>query len=119
MAKTDEIDVVYNDTCPICSREVAIYQRVTGPDVAYHGIDSARARDLGLTPEDAAREFHVMQAGQLVSGIPAFALLWERMPRMRWLAWLVRLPVVRTLAQGIYAWVLAPALYAAHRRRQG
>jgi predicted DCC family thiol-disulfide oxidoreductase YuxK len=115
---TDQLDVIYNDTCPICSREVAHYQKKTGDDVVYHGLSRADLSRFGLTEEGSAREFHVMHEGRLVSGLEAFALLWERMPRMRWLARFVRLPVVRPVAGMIYGRVLAPALFAMHKRRQ-
>lgn len=115
---TNQLDVIYNDTCPICSREVAHYQKKTGEDVVYHGLSEGDVSRFGLTEEASAREFHVMHEGKLFSGLEAFALLWERMPRMRWLARFVRLPIVRPVAEAVYSGVLAPALFAMHQRRQ-
>ena len=114
----ETLDVIYNDTCPICSREVALYKTKTGEDVVYHGLSDGDMARFGLTDVTAAREFHVLQEGELISGVPAFALLWDRMPRMRWLARFVRLPVIQPLAALIYGRVLAPMLYASHKRRQ-
>ncbi|MDU8910067.1 DUF393 domain-containing protein [Aestuariicoccus sp. MJ-SS9] len=116
-----EMTVIYNDTCPICAREVMGYKRSTaraGLDVAYSGLSEGELERFGLTPRDAARRFHVMQGGQLYSGVPAFALLWERMPRWRWLARFVRLPGVATVARLVYDHIAAPALFAMHRRRE-
>lgn len=115
---SDTLDVIYNDTCPICSREVEMYRSRTDDDVVYHGLSRSDMRRFGLDEDSAAREFHVMRDGRLISGLEAFALLWERMPRMRWLARLVRMPVVRPVARWIYGAILAPALYAMHKRRQ-
>lgn len=115
---TDTLDVIFNDTCPICSREVALYQSRTEDDVIYHGLSEGDLARFGLDPETAAREFHVVQDGKLVSGVEAFALLWDRMPRMRWLARLVRLPVVAPIARLVYRRVLAPLLYAMHKRKE-
>jgi len=117
-AHTDQIDVIYNDTCPICSREVAHYQSKTNDNVVYHGWSDADLDAFGLSREDAARSFHVRHRGEMVAGVEAFALLWEQMPRMRWLARFVRLPGVRQVAHVIYNRVLAPLLYALHKRRQ-
>ena len=116
----ENLTVIYNDTCPICAREVGAYRTATdrrGLNVAYAGLSQCDLAQFGLTPDAAARRFHVMQDGVLQSGIPAFALLWETMPRLRWLARLVRLPGLRTLAAWVYDWVLAPPLYALHKRR--
>ena len=118
---TGELTVIYNDTCPICAREVAGYRRLTrthGLDIAYRGLSGGDLARFGLTRRDAARRFHVMKDGVLVSGIPAFALVWERIPRLRWLARTVRLPVVAPVAAALYDHVAAPALFALHRRRE-
>lgn len=114
----DRLDVIFNDTCPICSREVTLYQSKTGEDVAYHGLSHADLSRFGLTEDSAAREFHVVHEGRLYSGLEAFALLWVRMPRMRWLAKLVRTPGIRLVTDMVYRRVLAPLLYGMHKRRQ-
>jgi predicted DCC family thiol-disulfide oxidoreductase YuxK len=80
-------------------------------------MDRADLAALGLTPEDAARRLHVVRDGELLAGLPAFVALWEEMPRFRWLARVVSLPLVRPVASAVYERVLAPALYALHRRR--
>ncbi|MFZ5964192.1 thiol-disulfide oxidoreductase DCC family protein [Thalassococcus sp. BH17M4-6] len=116
-----DLTVVYNDTCPICAREVAGYKRRTraqGLDVTYLGLDEAEMVEAGLDRADAARRFHVIRDGELISGMPAFAVLWDRIPGLRWLARLVRLPVIAPLSAALYDHVAAPLLFALHRRRE-
>jgi predicted DCC family thiol-disulfide oxidoreductase YuxK len=118
---TDKITVIYNDTCPICSREVNGYRRSTdrnGGTVAYSGLSEGACDSFGLTEDAAARRFHVLEDGVLLSGVPAFAALWARIPGLRWLSRFVRLPGVRGLAGFVYDRLLAPPLYALHKRRQ-
>ncbi len=86
--------------------------------ISYQGLTSCDLADYGLTPDQAARRLHVMKDGRMLSGVPAFAALWDDLPRLRWLARFVRLPVVRTLAAAVYDYILAPALYALHKWRQ-
>ena len=58
--------------------------------------------------------------GRLLAGVDAFQALWRRMPRYRWLAGLVDLPVIRPAAILLYDRVLAPALVLYNRiRRRG
>ena len=114
----EQLDVVYNDTCPICSREVNLYKGKTDETVVYHGLSDCDLARFGLTEESSAREFHVLHKGELVSGLAAFALLWERIPRMRWLARVVRMPVLAPILEWIYRHILARALYAMHLRRR-
>ncbi len=112
--------VIYNASCPICSREVEGYRRYAEAralPLQFDDMNTADLAALGLTPEDAARRLHVVRDGALLAGLPAFVALWGEMPRFRWLARLVSLPVVRPVAHATYERILAPLLYAMHRRR--
>jgi predicted DCC family thiol-disulfide oxidoreductase YuxK len=116
-----KIDVIYNNSCPICSREVAGYRRLAvtkGAAISFVGIGDARTLIAGMTEDEAARRFHVVKDGAIVSGIDAFRLLWSKLPGWRWLARLIGLPDIYQIATCGYDWVAAPALYALHRRRQ-
>lgn len=115
-----EMTVIYNDTCPICAREVASYKRMTASDpaIAYRGLSEGELGRYGITKRAAARRFHVLKDGALHDGVPAFALVWDRIPRLRWLARLVRTPGIRAVAALLYDRIAAPALFALHRRRE-
>lgn len=115
-----ETTTIYNADCPICSREIAAYRRYAVAHdlpLRFEPLQTADLARLGLTPEDAARRLHVLREGELLSGLPAFVAIWQEMPRFRWLARLVSLPLLRPVATAVYDRVLAPALYALHRRR--
>lgn len=113
--------VIYNDACPICSREVDLYRReaeARGLDIAFAGLTRSDLAAYGLDPESAARRFHVLGAdGRLVSGADAFFLLWRRLPRWAWLARLLDRRGLRPIARAVYDYAAAPALHAFHRRR--
>lgn len=116
-----ETDVIYNGACPICSREIAAYRRecqTKDVPIRFQDLQTADLARWGLDEDSAARRFHVVRDGQLVSGLPAFLALWAELPRYRWLARVLSLPVVRPLAAFAYDRIFAPALYALHRRRQ-
>lgn len=116
-----ETKVIYNGSCPICSREISAYQRYAEARALPLNFDDLHQTDLaalGLTADAAARRLHVVQEGRLLAGLPAFVALWEEMPRLRWLARLVSLPVIRPLAHATYEHVLAPLLYRMHLRRK-
>ena len=113
--------VIYNETCPICSREVAAYRReaeASGAAVEFNGLGSADLPGLGLDREQAARQFHVVRDGELLAGLDAFLALWAALPRWAWLARAIDRPVVRPVARVVYDRLAAPVLYAMDRRRR-
>ena len=115
-----ELTVIHNDRCPICAREVAHYARAAeraGVEFDIQGLDGEARHRAGLSQDAAARRFHVIHDGRLLSGLDAFLVIWERLPRLRWLSRALRPAWVRRLADPVYDRLLAPALFALHRRR--
>lgn len=113
--------VLYNGSCPICSREISAYARYVDKRKLDVGFEDATCSDLaewGIDQQAALKRIHVMHNGKIVSGLPAFALVWDKMPHMRWLARFVRLPVIGRMLGAVYDYVLAPVLYWLHMRRQ-
>ncbi|TVS03569.1 MAG: DUF393 domain-containing protein [Rhodobacteraceae bacterium] len=116
-----DIEILYNGRCPICSAEIAAYRRqAEDADAPLRFIDlhQTDTADWGLTPEQATRRFHVRRDGKILSGFPAFLILWRELPRMRWLARLLDRPVLRQFAEFGYNRVAAPLLYWLHKRRE-
>ena len=113
--------ILYNGSCPICSREISAYMRYAAKHdlpLEFEDLGQTDLNRWGITPDQAAKRIHVLHNGQVISGIPAFALVWDKMAHMKWLARLVRLPVISTMANALYDYILAPALFALHKRRQ-
>lgn len=123
---TEKIEVLYNASCPICRREVEHYEKLSTKQdlpIGYHDLgDDAALEAWGITARDAAQRLHVRKGGTVYGGIPAFIVLWQEIPQMRWLARLVALPGINWLAVKVYDHILAPLLYRWHvareRRRQ-
>jgi len=116
-----ETEVLYNADCPVCRFEIdhyASYAQREALAIRFDDLNGAERSRWDIDPEDAARRLHVRKDGQIYAGIPAFIVLWQDMPRYRWLARLVALPGVHWAACKVYDHVLAPALFAWHKRRQ-
>lgn len=119
---TDNTRVLYNGDCPVCSFEInhyAAYSARSGLPIRFEDLNKDALDDWGLTRDGAARRLYVLKDNQMYSGIPAFIVLWQDMPRYRWLARLVSLPGVHRLACMTYDHVLAPLIYRWHLRRLG
>jgi predicted DCC family thiol-disulfide oxidoreductase YuxK len=90
--------VYYDGACPICSREIAQYQKAAGAErLAFVDVSGSCDQPLGpgLTRDAALARMHVRRAdGVLVSGAAAFAELWRQLPRLAWAGRLASSPLV-------------------------
>jgi len=96
------LTVMYDGSCPLCQREIGLYQSLTPlQPVAWLDVSTAN-----LSPETRHQfmaRFHVQQSdGQLLSGAAAFVALWLNMPGWRWLGRLGRLPGVTPVLEMLY-----------------
>ncbi|MFG6416305.1 DCC1-like thiol-disulfide oxidoreductase family protein [Roseateles sp. DC23W] len=94
--------VYFDGDCPVCSREIAVYQRLPGAE-SVCWVNAAACDDgafgPGLTRDAALVRLHVRRAdGSLVGGAAAFIAIWAALPRTARLArWLNHRPVVALL----------------------
>ena len=74
---TDEtIEILHNETCPICAREVAAYDKLARKHGVNFQIDGlSEAAGWGLDEDTAARVFRVRKGGQVYEGVAAFRVL--------------------------------------------
>lgn len=109
------ICVIYNGACSICGPEVAYYQKAIGDDERANVVfkDIAEDDDPFSANTKYFRRFHVRieHSEEELSGLPAFIILWQRIPRLRWLARVSSLPVIYQIGCAVYDYVLAPLLY--------
>ncbi len=87
--------VFYDGACPLCRREIALYQRLAArAPVAFVDVSQVAAEvPCGITRAQLLARFHVqVPDGTLHGGAAAFVALWARLPGWRFLAGLARLP---------------------------
>ena len=117
----EETKILYNADCPVCRFEIdhyASYSADRGLALRFDDLNSCDLNGWGLSSDQAAKRLYVRKSDQLYSGIPAFLVLWQDMPRYRFLARLIGLPIIKQAASAIYDYVLAPIIYRWHLRRQ-
>jgi predicted DCC family thiol-disulfide oxidoreductase YuxK len=105
---SDHITVYYDASCPKCVKDRVNYKRMAGEagnDVCWVDITGRddELRELGIDPHMALTELHLRdKQGRILSEIDAYILLMQRVPRLRILAWLIGLPVIRPLVAWLY-----------------
>jgi len=94
--------VLYDGSCPICSREINQYKK-GDPLAQICWIDVSSATFVappGHSKEKLMARFHVIASnGEVVSGAAAFVQLWQQLPGWKYIALLARLPDVLNLME--------------------
>jgi len=105
---SNHITVYYDASCPKCVQDRHNYEQMAGEygsDVCWVDITDRDddLRELGIDPRLALTELHVQdKQGRIVSEIDAYILLMQRVPRLRAVAWLIGLPLIRPLLAFLY-----------------
>ena len=113
--------VLYNAECPVCNFEISHYaEYAEGNDlpIRFDDLNSDALGRWSLTEDQAARRLYVIHNNEITSGIPAFLILWEQMPKYRWLGKIIAFPGIRQISIAGYDYVLAPLIYRWHLRRR-
>lgn len=101
------LTVFYDSRCGLCNREIAFYRHYSRPDsVLWLDIwqHETQLAALGLTPAQCLQQLHLLdEHQQLHTGVDAFILMWQTVPRLSILAKLATLAPVRGLLRMGYA----------------
>lgn len=99
------LTVLYDGSCPLCRREIALYQGLKADQpLAFVDVSDASA-DLppGTARDRLLARFHVLRAdGSVVDGARGFIALWAALPGWRWLSRLAALPGLTGLMELAY-----------------
>jgi 3-demethoxyubiquinol 3-hydroxylase len=101
----DALTVLYDGACPLCRREVGVYQGLTPlQPVQFRDVSDAQsALPAGGDRAHYLARFHVQRAdGEVLSGAAAFVALWAALPGWRWLARIGALPGMTALMEVAY-----------------
>lgn len=104
------ITVYYDGACPKCVKDRYQYEKLAGSagkNIGWFDITGQEKwlREIGIDPQKALKELHVKNENQqLLSEIDAYILLMNKVPRLRPLAWLIGLPLVRPILSKVYHW---------------
>jgi predicted DCC family thiol-disulfide oxidoreductase YuxK len=123
-SKSDSITVFYDGSCPLCAKEIGLYQRASGgQDVNWCDVSGRASPELppGLTQEQAMARFHIKAADNTVhSGGRAFIQLWLSLPGWRWLGKLMSIGPMPAIAELAYRGFLPirPTLQRLMRKKE-
>jgi len=102
------ITVYYDGACEKCVRDREKYEAMAGDasrnvhwfDITGKDVELKR---LGIDPRLALTELHVRTPdGRILSELDAYILLMQPITRLKPLAWLIDLPLIRPLCAWLY-----------------
>lgn len=97
--------VFFDGSCPLCRREIGVYQRATAAaPITWVDVSAANAPSVaGRSCGDLMARFHVQTSdGVMLSGAAAFVSLWLLFPYWRWLGKFGSLPGMLPVLEWLY-----------------
>ena len=100
------LTVYYDGKCGLCRREIEYYRRIAPPgEFIWQDIanDPTSLADLDVSQADALRRLHARDAtGTVYVGVAAFIAIWQGLNYWKYLALIVKLPLLKTIASVVY-----------------
>ncbi|MCT4556547.1 MAG: DUF393 domain-containing protein [Pelagimonas sp.] len=120
-SETAKTRALYNGDCPVCNSEMctyAAYSEQTDLPIAFDDLTQSGLDEWGVTEDEATRLLHVVHDGKLYIGYEAMVVLWEQMPKYRWLARISRVPGLFQILSWGYKHIVARIIYERHIKRK-
>ncbi|MEP0814679.1 MAG: DUF393 domain-containing protein [bacterium] len=107
-AESCTLTVFYDGRCAACGAFAERMRRESGGSDAIAFLDAnARCGELaraGISSEAATSKIHAVEpGGRVLTGVRALAAVWRTIPKYRWLAAIVSLPVIAQAAEWGYS----------------
>lgn len=108
MSTPGKITVLYDGACDRCVKDRQHYECWAGDtagDVEWLDItgQDEYLQSLGIDPLAAMLELHIIdQNQQILSELDAYIVLMRRVPRLKFLAWVLALPLIRPTFAWLY-----------------
>ena len=95
--------VFYNNSCSICRFEINHYKKIT-KNIDWIDIttNNGAKKDTKMSAKNLLRRLHVKKKDKIFKGVDAFIELWLEIPRYRFLAILIRKPIIYHLFWCLY-----------------
>ena len=97
--------VLYDGKCGLCKKEIRYYQTIA-PKGKFEWIDITITKNLArypaITLRDALMSLHVVEGGNIKSGVDAFIAIWSELSYFKILSLIVRLPIIYQIACILY-----------------
>ena len=112
---------LYNADCPVCNSEMChydAYAKARDLPIEIVDLNKTDLSEWGVDEDRATRLLHVMHDGEIHVGLAAFLVLWDQIPRYRFMARIARIPGLYQILDWGYEHIVARIIYNRHLRRK-
>ena len=100
------IIVFYDGACPICLKEINYYKKIAAPKIFdwidINSVDNMKSL-YNIDSIDALKVMHVIDHfGKIHKGVNAFVIIWSCLEKWKYLACVVKWPVVFQMVKMFY-----------------
>ena len=110
--------VYFNNSCKICKTEIDLYKKEEIKEIDWVDItnNNLAEKETSKSSKELLRRLHVKDGGKVIQGAGAFLVLWEKMPKYKFLYNFFRLPVIYNLFSFVYE-IVAFFLYLKNKKQ--
>jgi predicted DCC family thiol-disulfide oxidoreductase YuxK len=117
---TQKTQIFVDGNCIVCDFEISHYKRIAPNlfdivDISAANFDAGRYK---LSAEAVNKHMHVLTPqGEIKIGVDAFAYIWSLLPKYKFAAVLIKLPIINSIAKiGYWAFAIVRPLLPKKRR---
>ena len=98
------IKVLFNNSCKICSKEINHYKSLNPSQIKWIDINdvSLSTKISGKSHRELIRRLHVIDNQKVYSGVKAFIIMWDKIPKYKWIGKFVSIPGLYHLSLILY-----------------
>ena len=110
--------VYYNNSCKICKAEIDLYKKEKIQEIDWIDITNnyLAEKETSRSSKELLRRLHVKEGEKIIQGAEAFLVLWDKIPKYKFLYKFFKLPIIFSLFSFGYE-IVAFFLYLKNKKQ--
>ncbi|MDC0518389.1 DUF393 domain-containing protein [Candidatus Pelagibacter sp.] len=110
--------VYFNNSCKICKAEIDLYKKEKVQEIDWIDItnNDLAIKETSKSSNELLRRLHVKEGEKIIQGAEAFLMVWEKIPKYKFLYKFFKLPLIFNLFSFGYE-IVAFFLYLKNKKQ--
>ena len=110
--------VYFNNSCKICKAEIDLYKKEKIQEIDWIDITNnyLAEKETSRSSKELLRRLHVKEGEKIIQGAEAFLVLWDKIPKYKFLYKFFKLPIIFSLFSFGYE-IVAFFLYLKNKKQ--